>query len=381
MPLKKSNELKSEEANVEGHILHIIGQLTRGGAERQLSYLARALKKRGWKQSVVSLSHDGAWKDFLLANNIPVYEIDRNPFKPYRMWLLYRLVKRERPRVIIAWSIHAGIYAHWLVGIGNPLQVCAVRGDLTRDSNTAHLKDLAWGRRALEKADYVVSNSAWGLTALKEAGLNISLSSVISNIVFASGRADVSKQVQMPRIVAVGALKPLKGFDILLRALNILSVDGFGFELLIAGKGSERSNLERMIRELGLTNQVRLLGEIDDIPGLLAGSHMFVHPSRSEGLSNAILDAMAEGLPVVATAVGGTPEIIQDAENGLLVPPDEPISLARAIQTLLQDSQLRYRLGQSALNWVTQTCVEDKITDAYEQIFSLPYCKSPIVKR
>ncbi len=355
---------------MKGNILHIIGQLTCGGAERQLSYLARALQKRGWTQSVVSLSCGGGWKDFLSANNIPVYEIARHPFKPYRLWLLYRLVKQVRPQIVMSWSIHAGIYAHWLVGVGSLLRICAVRGDLTRDSNTAHpSKDSSWGRRALEKADYVVSNSAWGLTVLEKAGLRMPHSSVIPNIVFAAGRAKVSLPVETPRIVAVGGLKPLKGHDVLLRALKILADGGSKFELQIAGNGPECANLDRMIEELGLADRVRLLGEVEDAPALLAEAHLSVHPSRSEGLSNAVLEAMAEGLPVIAAAVGGTPEIIQDGQNGLLVPPDQPNCLADAIQRLLQDCALRSRLGQAALQWVRRSCAEDRVADAYEKVF------------
>ncbi len=362
---------------MKSHILHIIGQLTRGGAERQLSYLARALKKHGWDQSIVSLSRGGAWKDFLLANNIPVYEIDRNPFKPYRMWVLYGLIKRIHPQIIMSWSIHAGVYANWLVGIDSPLRVYAVRGDLTRDSNTAHRSSLlSCGTRTLEKADYVISNSAWGLKVLEDEGIRIGRSSVIPNIVFAAGRAEVSKQIPIPNVIAVGNLKPLKGYDVLLDAMKILKDRGFLFQLLIAGDGSERPKLERMVLALELNDIVKFLGEVEDVPTLFAGAQVAVHPSRSEGLSNAILEAMAEGLPVVATAVGGTPEIIMDGENGLLVPPDDPMLLAKAIQSLLQDGMLRNRLGQRALKWIRQSCAEDKITDAYEQVFSISNNKS-----
>jgi glycosyltransferase involved in cell wall biosynthesis len=355
---------------VSGKILHIIGQLTCGGAQTQLSYLARALRERGWTQSVVSLSSGGVWKDYLSANNIPVFEIDRNPFKPYRLWRLDRIVRRERPQIVLAWSLYAGVYAHWLVGVGQPLEVLAVRGDLTVDSNTAQpSQDLLWGRRALEKADYIVSNSAWGLAVLRDKGLHLPHTSVISNIVFAAGRSNVSQSVSTPRIVAAGGLKRLKGHDVLLRALAIVAASRMKFELVLAGNGPEWTNLKRLAAELGLSEQVRFLGEVEDVSALLAGAQLAVHPARSEGLSNAILEAMAEGLPVIATAVGGTPEIIQDGQNGLLVPPDEPDCLADAILRLLRDGELRARLGQAALQWVRRSCAEDTIADEYEGVF------------
>jgi len=355
---------------MKGHILHIIGQLTCGGAERQLSYLARALQTRGWTQSVVSLSEGGIWRDFLVTNNIPVFEIPRHPFKPYRLWQLYQFVRQQRPQIIMSWSLHAAVYAHWLSGVGHPRKMIGVRGDLTLDSNTAQAsREFSWCRHAVEKADYIISNSTAGLDALRKHGIEITHTSVLPNIVFSAGRASVFQRVSTPCIVAVGRLKRLKGHDVLLRALAIVAANGGSFELVLAGNGPERAHLERLTSELSLTDRVTFLGEVADVSTLFASAHIAVHPSRSEGLSNALLEAMAEGLPVVATTVGGTPEIIQDGVNGLLVPPDEPRCLAEAITRLLNDCELRLRLGQAALHWVRSSCEENKIADEYDRLF------------
>ncbi len=105
------------------------------------------------------------------------------------------------------------------------------------------------------------------------------------------------------------------------------------------------------------------------MPGLLATAHILAHPARSEGLSNAILEGLAEGLPVVACPVGATPELVENGRNGLLVPVGEPEPLARAIGSLLDDACLRQRLGQAGLELVRDRCRESSIVDQYEAVF------------
>ena len=101
-------------------------------------------------------------------------------------------------------------------------------------------------------------------------------------------------------------------------------------------------------RELGLAGRVHFLGQRRDIPDLLSALDIFVLPSHSEGVSLALLEAMAAGLPVIATAVGGLPEVVTDGENGLLIPPKDPEALAQALARLLADPALAKKLGENA---------------------------------
>lgn len=354
-----------------GHIVHTIGQLTRGGAEKQLALLSLALRARGWSQTVVSFSCSGPWKSILEDGGIPVHEIPSSPVKPYRWWKTNQVIRRERPDLLMAWSLYTGVYTRYLIGCGAPARIQGVRGNLTVDSNTGlESNQLRWGRLAVEKADYIISNSRWGVNVLRSKGLRIPRALVVPNIVDAQGRAEAAKEVETLRIVAVGTLKRLKGFDVLLRALAPLQGGGFRFELLIAGEGPERDSLRYLASSLGLADSVRFLGEISDVPALLSHAQLAVHASRSEGLSNAILEAMAEKLPVIATAVGGTPEIIVDGVSGLLVPPDDPPALANAVKRLSADPQLRGRMGEEALRWVRRYCSESAVAEAYEAAFS-----------
>jgi glycosyltransferase involved in cell wall biosynthesis len=140
-----------------------------------------------------------------------------------------------------------------------------------------------------------------------------------------------------PRIVSVGRLKEPKDFVTLRRALE--SIERDGWHAMVAGDGPQRAELEG--------GPFELLGERDDVRELLAVSDVFVLSSRSEGLPMSVIEAMAAGLPVVATAVGGVPELVVDGETGMLVPPGDERSLASALRRLLADPELRRQMGDA----------------------------------
>jgi glycosyltransferase involved in cell wall biosynthesis len=142
----------------------------------------------------------------------------------------------------------------------------------------------------------------------------------------------------VPTVLSVGRLVLPKSFWVLREALERLEPGSF--RALVAGEGPQRSYL------IGVPG-LEVLGERDDVPQLLAGADVFVLSTLSEGMPISVLEAMATGLPVVASAVGGIPEVVVDGETGLLVPPRDPEALAEALRTLLADAALRRRLGQA----------------------------------
>jgi glycosyltransferase involved in cell wall biosynthesis len=224
-------------------------------------------------------------------------------------------------------------------------------------------------RRALERADYVVSNSQRNLDALRQRGVRLPPTEVVYNIV-AEGKAPGQRQTSsVPRIVTVGSLIPLKSYDVLIEAAAALAAGGTGFELLLAGGGPERARLEALARQLGIAARVKFLGDVEDVPALLRTADVFAHPAITEGLSNAILEALAAGLPVVACPVGATAEIIQDGCHGLLVAPGSREELAAAIRRLLSDADLRRRLGGAGCELVRRLCDESAVVGQYENVF------------
>ena len=215
-----------------------------------------------------------------------------------------------------------------------------------------------------------MSNSEAAISSLSEQGIKPRRVEIVRNMITSLGRGRPGEQASLPRIAAAGSLKPLKGYDVLLRALSLLASRGTRVELLLAGEGPQRSDLEKLAGELGLLDSVVFLGRVDDVPGLFASAHVVVHPSYREGLSNSILEAMGEGVPVIASRVGGTPELVHDGETGLLVPPGCPMLIMRALQRLLADSPLRVQMGSAGLGFVRQNCNADDNVRRYEDIYA-----------
>ena len=350
-------------------VLHLIGQMARGGTERQLLYLSQELSERGWRQTVVTFNLGDLWDGRLVETGVALVGIRRHPSKLWRLWQLSLIVQRERPAIIHSWSNHTNVYGGWFLSYPMPRRIFTFRNDPRVVNNTGNTLRRVPNAGVYTRADCVVSNSKAALEYASSAGVKIRRSEVVNNMVIARGRAKPGAAVAVPRIVAAGSLIPLKAYDLLLQALGQLAAEGHRFEFLLAGEGPERSRLEQLAAELKIARQVKLLGGIEDVPDLLASAHLLVHPSRSEGLSNTILEAMAEGLPVIATRVGGTPEVIHDGKTGLLVPPDEPQILASKIRQMLENPCSRANIGKAGFEMVRDRYNTSTVATRYERIY------------
>jgi glycosyltransferase involved in cell wall biosynthesis len=170
--------------------------------------------------------------------------------------------------------------------------------------------------------------------------------------------------------IFVARLDPLKGLEALIRGLAQLRDESAPVMVLIAGDGPERDTVERLACELKLgADRLRLLGFRNDVPDLLGAADFYVLPSLTEGLPLSLLEAMAHRLPVVATPVGGIPEVVRDGEDGLLVPTNDPRALARAMARLAGDAALRVTLGEAAFRRVTVQFSFEQMVREYEVLY------------
>lgn len=158
-------------------------------------------------------------------------------------------------------------------------------------------------------------------------------------------RRELEIAPEVPVIGLVGVLRPQKALHVLVRAMATLVREIPGVQALIAGEGAERHALEQLAVELGVQDSVHFLGHRSDVPALLGALDVAVSCSDYEGSPLAVLEYMEAGLPVVATAVGGTPDLIESGVHGLLVPPGDPGALAAAIGQLLRDRGLARAMG------------------------------------
>jgi len=173
------------------------------------------------------------------------------------------------------------------------------------------------------------------------------------------------------RFVLVGRRHPQKGVDVALQAAKLLKDGGLGgrFEIELHGVDYPEYDYQAMARELGVTELVSFLPFQSDMVGVLQGVHCLILPSRGEGLSNALLEAMSMELPVIATSVSGTVDVVTDGEDGILIPPESPEALAKAMSAIIRYPELARALGENARSKVERSFSLDFVAGRYSELY------------
>lgn len=335
------------EAAREGPVpvLYLITDLHIGGAERALARTALGLDRTRFAPQVTCLFGAGPVADELRAGGIPVHDLGMRGRADLRVLpRLARLLRRERPAILHAYLFHANLLSR-LVGraCGVPIILCAER---TMEMEGRWRVGL--NRLTARWADRLVANSDAVRTFVlrqicPDAGRVCTIMTGVDPAAFQPpadpGEARRALGLPPDGFIAgtVSRLDPVKGIDDLLRAGRLLRDRGLAATLLILGYGPEAATLRRLAAELGLEGAVRFPDPQTPPRAVLACLDIFVLASRFEGLPNVALEAMAMGVPVVATAVGGTAEAVADGLTGTLVPPNRPDRLAEAIVRFLKD--------------------------------------------
>jgi glycosyltransferase involved in cell wall biosynthesis len=322
-----------------------------GGAQTYVASLLPALAGRF--EVTVAAHGPGPLRDAARAAGVrfvPLRHV-RRPINPWRDLLglleLLALLRRERPHILHANSSKAGILgrlAAWLAGV--PIRIFTVHGWAFSASQGPISRLYRWAERLVKPVTTVTVCVAESerVSGLAAGSCEERTTVVIHNGVDPGDALPRQRRDGLPpRIVSVGRLQEPKDPLTLVRALG--SLRGTPFAAVLVGEGPDRPAVAAELERLGLGDAARLAGERHDVPELLAEADIFVLSSRSEGLPLSILEAMRARLPVVASCVGGIPELVVDGETGLLVPPGDPSRLAAAIERLVEDPALRDRLG------------------------------------
>jgi glycosyltransferase involved in cell wall biosynthesis len=331
-----------------------------GGAEQYLLLLADGVRALG--HEVVLLLPAGAkWRSKAAAGGRKTLECPAplTGWAPLRQLWLWSALRRAKPDILhinlpstYAASFSAGALAAALVGC--PVVTTEHLSMIGRSRRRALLKNAftRYVRRviAVSEATRRCLESEHGVDASKVA---VVLNGVDLKNLRLLGREEARAKLGMERDAAVvgcvGDLIARKGHSYLVEAMvEVRRRFGERVRLAVIGGGEERSDLEDRIERLELAGTVRLLGPIDGAASLLKAFDVFAMPSLMEAMPFALIEAMAAGLPAVATSVWGIPEIVRDGETGLIVPPGESGGLAAAILRLLDDEGLRSRMGARA---------------------------------
>jgi glycosyltransferase involved in cell wall biosynthesis len=336
-------------------ICFLIDELAVAGTETQMLALIRELDRAQFQPYLVLLRGESAASRALEPDCCPVLRLGVGSLtKPATLLQVRRLVRffrREQIDVVQTYfpdSTYVGIPAAWLAGVKHRLRtrnnighwLTPLHRFLGRTLNcltTATLANCHAARTALLAAERPRPESVIVL----ENGVDLHR--------FLSVTPPQEWSPSGPvRIGAVANLRPVKGLDVLVRAFLRLAPRFPGLTLHLGGEGEQRHDLEALVGEAGLTHRLKLPGQITDVPAFLGSLDIAVLPSRAEGMSNALLEYMAAARPIVATAVGATPELIEDGRQGLLVPPGDERVLAGAIADLLDNPASAVELAESA---------------------------------
>lgn len=362
-------------------ILHVVESLDIGGLEHVVVALAAAQRKRGHEVRVVCLWRRGALADRAEAAGVPVQCCEkRSGIDVQALRTMRSAMRAFRPQVLHTHNPMAHYYAVAAslgLGIGTVLNT---RHGMGSGDLAARREKLF--RLALLATDHAVSVCDAARQRFVAHGVMTAAKAVVVRNGIDLGRftprsreagAALREALGLPGHAVVfgtvGRLNEAKQQHRLLRALRSLVDGGANVALVIAGDGELRAALEAETDRLGLRPQVRLLGARNDVPDLLAGMDVFVLPSRTEGYSLALVEASAAGLPIIATAVGGNAEIVQDGSTGMIVPPGDDDALVRAMGELAGDAARREQLGAQARAWALREGSLDAMCDGYERLY------------
>jgi glycosyltransferase involved in cell wall biosynthesis len=354
-------------------------KLDPGGAERLVVDLARRLRP-DFEPVVCCLDERGAWARELDDAGVRVHVLGRRPgFQPGLGRRLARLAAEENCGVVHCHQYSPFVYGCLAKWFSPQLRLVFTEHGRLAGAEVSSKRRLA--NRVLARTPGRFFAVCHELRQFLEAeGFPAGRLEVCYNgiepgeVASPTSRADARRRLDVPEdafvVGSVARLDPVKDLGTLLSAFRRLAADREDARLILVGDGPERERLEASAREGGLAGRVHFLGARDDVRRLLPALDVYVNSSTYEGVSLTIVEAMATGLPVVATRVGGTPEVLEHGVNGRLVPAGGAEALGAALQELAGSDDARRRLGAAARETVERRFRFDDMRDTYARAYA-----------
>ena len=356
--------------------MHMLYALQHGGMEFGVVKLVNGLDRSRIRSSILSTCPATDLKH-MLASDVPLHELARRPGNdPRLVWQIYRVLRRTKPDVVHTHSwgtLIEGIVASRLARV--PVIVHGEHGTLQLRGYQRWVQRRAWA--AADRVLAVSTRLAERMSA--ETGFPLLRIETIRNGVDLTrfGRKSRTEARHVlglsPNELVIGTLGrlvPVKNQASLIEAARLLHARGVKATVIVAGEGHLRHDLQARADAAGLSDAIRFLGHRRDPEVVLAAMDVYVLPSISEGLPNTVLEAMATGLPVVVTRVGGVDELVQHGVTGYIVPPSDAEALARALGLFLRDEALRRNAGAAGrLRAETEFAISGMIR-RYESLYT-----------
>lgn len=360
-------------------VVHIIGTRIFGGAEAHILSLLLGLRKISGMETCLVVFHDSPLVAKARKENISVrlFDIPRK-FDLLAFVRLVRFLKRYRPHIVHTHGSKANLLGRLAAKLaGVEFVVTTVHSFIEADMEMNRVKRALWGYldfslvRLSDKL-ITVSNQlrehflSRGITPAKVATI---YNGVDSNLYLFNPRPDACQLSGSFIVGTVARLTREKGLENLLKAAKTVLTKYPEAHFTVVGDGPRREELESLGAELGIANKVNFVGHRDDVSEYWKAFTVFVLPSLLEGTPRVILEAMAVGCPVVASCVGGIPEIIEDGQTGILISSGNPEKLAQAIEELLGDSQKRQQLQINARDIIEKKFSLTIMTERTYQVY------------
>jgi sugar transferase (PEP-CTERM/EpsH1 system associated) len=347
-------------------VVHVVGQFEMGGMEKLLVEFARHADRERFVLHFVAIGQRGVVSDELEALGWKVLALDRGDgLHPGLVVRLARLFRQLNADVVHTHNTRPLMYAGPAACLARVKRVIHTRHG---QRFGASRRETALFRLASLTVDRFVCVSRDSATLTRGEGISPKRIRTLWNGIDLARFQRASPERPGP-FVAVGRLSPEKDFVTLVAAALIAAGRDPSFRLEIAGDGICMPEVRRIVSESSLDGVVRFLGQVSDIPSLLSRASAFTLASLTEGVSLTILEAMAAGLPVVATRVGGNPEVVADEETGILVPSADPPALATALLRLWQNPELRRAMGAAGRKRAEKYFDVKRMVSRYEGLY------------
>ena len=367
-------------------IAHVIFHLGVGGLENGLVNLINHIPADRYRHAIICLKGFSEFHKRLNRDDVEIIVLNKREGKDFSVYgKLYRVFRQLKPDIVHTRNLTA-MEAQVVAAVAGVK--ARVHGEHGRDIFDLDGKN--WKYNLLRKAIrpfihrfITVSKDLenWLIDTVKVSPVKVhQIYNGVEHLRFHPG-GTVPVEIFPPNffdgrpfvVGSVGRMAAVKDFPTLVKAFLLLreklSATDRPLRLIIAGEGVARAECEAMLRSAGVEQFAWLPGERDDISRLMQAMNVFVLPSLGEGISNTVLEAMASGLPVIATRVGGNTELVLEGETGCLVPPGDPIALAGAIRQYYQNDTMAHRHGQCARAVIEQQFSIRAMTNGYLTVY------------
>lgn len=325
-------------------ISFFIGEMRRGGAERVISILANHYAAKGWDVDIVMLLGNSV--GYELNGRIQLIDISQSTGSYYKRlpkWLssIRDYVKENNPDKIVSFIGRINLVV-LIATIGMKVPVIvSERNDPKQDGRSATIIKIT--NYVYKFAKKIVYQTEYEKTCFSKALESKAV--IIPNPIIVQEQRSGGNGLT---VVTAGRLLPQKNHNMLIDAIGIITEDIPNVVAEIYGDGGLKAELQKKIANMGLENNIKLCGNVNDLHRRMAGADVFVMTSEFEGLSNSLLEAMMMGFPCVATNYSGVDELIINGQNGIIVPKGDSVRLAQELKRILKDRELQKKLSEGA---------------------------------